>query len=99
MPTANSVRFGVFTLDTARGSLLGPAGPIDLRRKSFDVLRYLAERPDRIVTKEAVLEAIWSGVIVGDDSLSQCISDIRRALGPLAREIIKTVPRRGDNSV
>lgn len=95
MPTVNSFRFSVFTLDTARASLLGPAGPIDLRRKSFDVLRYLAERPDRIVTKDELLEAIWPGVIVGEDSLSQCISDIRKALGPLAREIIKTVPRRG----
>jgi adenylate cyclase len=95
MSTAISLRFGAFTLDTARASLQGPAGPIDLRRKSFDVLRYLAEHPGRIVTKEELLQVIWPNVIVGDDSLAQCISDIRRALGSDGKEIVRTISRRG----
>ncbi len=95
MPSAKMVRLGAFTLDTARASLHGPEGRIELRSKSYDVLRYLAERPERVIPKEEVLGAVWPDVTVGDDSLAQCISDIRRALGPSGREIIKTVPRRG----
>lgn len=95
MSSAGLVRLGAFTLDTARASLHGPEGRIELRSKSYEVLRCLAERPERVVPKEELLEAVWPDVTVGDDSLAQCISDIRRALGPSAREIVRTVPRRG----
>lgn len=95
MPTPKQVRLGNITLDTARASLTGPDGPIDLRRKSFDVLCYLVGHPDRIVSKQELLAEVWPSLVVGDDSLAQCISDIRRAFGPTARDVIKTVPRRG----
>ncbi len=68
---------------------------IDLRRQSIDVLAYLAERQSRIVTKEELVSDIWSDVAVTDDSLVQCIGDIRRALGPEGRDCIQTVRRRG----
>lgn len=48
-----------------------------------------------MVCKEELLGAVWADVIVGDDSLTQCVTEIRRALGPTSRDIIKTVPRRG----
>jgi adenylate cyclase len=89
------VRLGDFTFDEARGCLQGPTGPVILRRKSFEVLRYLVERPDRVVSKEEMLGAVWADVVVGDDSLAQCITEVRRALGRAGREVIKTVPRRG----
>jgi adenylate cyclase len=89
------VRLGDFTFDQARGCLQGPTGPVALRRKSFEVLRYLVERPDRVVSKEEMLGAVWADVIVGDDSLAQCITEVRRALGRAGREVIRTVPRRG----
>ncbi len=95
MPPTKQVRLGIFTLDIARASLHGPAGQIELRSKSYDVLRYLAERPERVIPKGELLEAVWPDVTVGDDSLAQCISDIRRALGPSSWEMVKTVPRRG----
>ena len=38
---------------------------------------------------------MWPNVIVGDDSLAQCVSDLRHALNDPERRIIKTVPRRG----
>jgi DNA-binding winged helix-turn-helix (wHTH) protein len=47
-----SFRFASFTLDLDRLCLDGPSGHADLRRKSFDVLRYLVEHAGRIVTKE-----------------------------------------------
>jgi adenylate cyclase len=66
-----------------------------LRRKSFEVLRYLVERPSRVISKEELLQSVWADVVVGEDSLAQCVTEIRRALGPTARDVLKTVPRRG----
>ncbi len=93
--TCKSLRFEAFTLDLERLCLDGPPGQIDLRRKSFDVLRYLVEHAERVVTKEELIKAVWPDVTVGDESLTQCISEVRRALGEESHRIIKTVPRRG----
>lgn len=93
--TAKCLRFDVFTLDLDRLCLGGPCGGVDLRPKSFDVLRYLVEHGGEVVSKEAVMEAVWPGVTVTDESLTQCISDIRRALRDGSQRIIKTVSKRG----
>ena len=95
MSTPKSARLESFTLDLDRQCLQGPTGLVDLRRKSFEVLRYLVEHAGRGVTKEEVLEAVWPDVTVGADSLTQCISEARRAIGDASHRIIKTVPRRG----
>ena len=70
-------------------------GHADLRRKSFDVLRYLIEHAGSVVTKEELIKGVWPNVTVSDESLTQCISEVRRALGEAGHRIIKTVPRRG----
>ena len=91
-------RLGIagWTLDLRREELRDDAGVrIDLRNRSFGVLRYLAVNAGRVVTKDELLEANWPGVTVTEDSLTQCISDIRRALGDAGRDLIRTVPRRG----
>ena len=89
------LRFESFTLDLERLTLNGPSGPANLRRKSFDVLRYLAERAGRVVTKEELIKAIWPDVTVGDEFLTKCISEVRQAIGDEGQSVIKTVPRRG----
>jgi TolB-like protein len=84
------------TLDLRREELRDAAGAlIELRNRSFGVLRYLATNAGRLVTKDELLEAIWPGVTVTEDSLVQCISEIRRVLGDAGRDIIRTMPRRG----
>jgi adenylate cyclase len=95
MMTHRSLRFESFILDLERLSLQGPSGRVDLRRKSFEVLRYLLEHAGRVVTKEELMKAVWPDVTVGDESLTQCIHDVRRALGAESQRIIKTIPRRG----
>lgn len=90
-----SYRFDCFTLDLERLCLHGPAGQIDLRRKSFDVLRCLIEHSGRVVTKDELIKAVWPDVTVGDDSLTQCVSEVRRAIGDRDQQVIKTIPRRG----
>ena len=89
------VQFGAFTLDVERQRLIGATGPLDLRPKCFDALRYLAEHAGRVVSKDELLDAVWPQVTVGEESLTQCISEIRRAIGDEGRQIIKTIPRRG----
>jgi TolB-like protein len=93
--TRRSLRFESFTLDLERLCLDGPSGRADLWPKSFEVLRYLVEHAGRVVTKEEVLKAVWPTVTVSDESLTQCIRDVRRALGDESQRIVKTVPRRG----
>src|SRR4051812_16550566 len=69
--------------------------PIVLRPQSFAVLRYLSENINRLVTKDELMEAVWPGTAVTDDSLVQCIHEIRRALCDEDHALLKTVPRRG----
>src|SRR5690242_19960096 len=87
--------FEGFTLDVARGSLRSADREIELRPKSFDVLRYLVESGGRLVSKDEVIKSVWPNVIVTDESLAQCVSEIRHAIGDDRQIVIKTVPRRG----
>ena len=88
-------QFAGYTLDLARSNLTTVDREIKLRSKSFEVLRYLVENADRLVSKEELVKAIWPNAIVTDESLARCISDVRHALGDEQQIIIKTVPRRG----
>src|SRR5262245_40706080 len=90
-----TVQFASFTLDLNRLSLFGPSGHADLRPKSFEVLRYLVEHAGRVVGKEEVIKAVWPDVTVTDESLTRCISEVRRAIDDGNQQIIKTVPKRG----
>jgi adenylate cyclase len=93
--TRKALRFESFTLDLERLTLRGPSGQADLRRKTFEVLRYLVEHAGRVVTKEELVKAVWPDVTVGDESLTKCVSEVRHAIGDEGQRIIKTVPRRG----
>jgi adenylate cyclase len=89
------LQFEGYTLDIARNSLRAADREVALRRKSFELLRYLVENSDRLVTKEELLKAIWPNVIVTDESLMHCVSEVRQALGDSKQTIIVTVPRCG----
>lgn len=69
--------------------------PAPLRNKSKEVLRFLVNNPNRTVTKDEIIDVIWSDVAVSDESLVQCIADIRRVIGKDAKRIVETVPREG----
>ncbi|HYZ85439.1 MAG TPA: winged helix-turn-helix domain-containing protein [Bryobacteraceae bacterium] len=84
-----------FTLDLVRGVLLRGIEEIDLRPKSFEVLTYLVEHRGQLVAKSALIDAVWPDTSVGDNSLSQCLLEIRRALSDDSQQFIRTVARRG----
>lgn len=92
----DQVQIADLTLDFRQEELRDATGArIDLRSRSFSVLRHLATSPHRLVSKEELLSANWPGLSVTEDSLTQCISEIRRALGESGRKMIRTVSRRG----
>jgi DNA-binding winged helix-turn-helix (wHTH) protein/rhodanese-related sulfurtransferase len=92
---ATRVRFDRYVLDDQRGCLLAGDEEITLRPKTFEFLRYLASNPGRLVSKDELLTAVWPNVVVTDDSLFQCVAELRRALQDQDQHLIKTVQRRG----
>lgn len=68
---------------------------VDLRPQSREVLRLLVASSGEVVTKDTFARAVWDGRQVSQDSLVQCIAEVRAALGDSAREVIQTVPRKG----
>jgi TolB-like protein/DNA-binding winged helix-turn-helix (wHTH) protein len=94
--TVDRLDIAGLTLDLRREELRDPSGKrIELRNRPFGVLRHLATNAGRVVTKDELLDVNWPGVTVTEDSLTQCISEIRRALGDVGRDLVRTVPRRG----
>ncbi len=68
---------------------------VRLRAQSLAVFLELAKAPDRVVSKDELINAVWPDVKVTDDSLTQCISDVRKALGDTDRVVLTTIPRQG----
>lgn len=97
VPTAEALQFGDFLLDLARRRLFLGQDPVPLQPKAFELLVYLAQRRDRVVTKEELFTAVWPDTFVQDANLPQTISVLRRALGesPQDGRFIATVPKRG----
>lgn len=88
-------RFGDLSLEVARGALRRLDGTeTTLRPKTAEVLRHLMQRADQVVSREELMQTVWSDVFVTDDNITQCVSEIRRALGDDAH-LLRTLPKRG----
>jgi DNA-binding winged helix-turn-helix (wHTH) protein/TolB-like protein len=87
--------FGPFVLDPQRAELMRDGAVVPVRPKAFDLLLALAARPGRVLAKDELLAAVWPGVVVGEDSLTQCVRELRTALGTDGAAFVHTVPRRG----
>ncbi|PTM92802.1 winged helix-turn-helix domain-containing tetratricopeptide repeat protein [Mycoplana dimorpha] len=82
-------------LDLARGTLVRSGTPVAIRPKTFLLLSHLARHRGTVLSKDALLDAVWPDVTVTEDSLTQCVRDARRVLGNEAQQLLRTVPRRG----
>src|SRR5690348_3506986 len=82
-------------MDPGRGCLRRNGQEEHLRQQTFQVLLYLLEQRQRLVTKDELIEKIWNGTAVTDNALVQCIGDIRKLLGddPRNPHLIKTIPK------
>ncbi|MGZ8197989.1 MAG: winged helix-turn-helix domain-containing protein, partial [Burkholderiales bacterium] len=95
--TGDVLRVGDWTVEPALNQLSCAGKTLKLEPKAMAVLRYLAERPGKVVSREALLAAVWSGVVVGDDSVTQAIIKLRKALGDTAESAayIQTIAKGG----
>src|SRR6266508_6947031 len=89
--------FADFRLDPANACLWRGTQAIALTPKAFDVLHYLVTHPDRLVTKDTLLDAVWPETAISDVVVRIAIGELRRALGDTtqAPRFIATVHRRG----
>jgi class 3 adenylate cyclase/DNA-binding winged helix-turn-helix (wHTH) protein len=92
---AGVLHYPGFEVDIDRGELRVAGRAVALRPKTFALLKYMAQHPGRLLTRDELVQAVWRDVIVTDDSLVQCISELRSALGGHRQQMIRTVPRRG----
>ena len=89
-------RFAGFEFDLRRSELRGPgAVVIALRPKSDLLLRHFLAQPGRLLSKDELVAVLWPQAMVTDDSLVQCVGELRDALGDDAKQLIRTVSRRG----
>src|SRR5579859_4082470 len=91
----STLRFGDFSLQPERAALWKGDREVKLRPKVYDALHYLIANRGRLVPKEELIQALWPEAFVTDDSLVQCMVELRRALDDRSQEILKTIPRRG----
>lgn len=90
------LRFGCCVLDEGLGSLAAPDGSQTvLRPKTLDLLLFLLRNPGRVVSRNEILDTVWPGLFVTDDSITQCVVEIRKAMGAGGAELLRTIPRRG----
>src|SRR5262252_8995945 len=89
--------FDRFRLDPDHACLWREAQAIALSPKAYAVLHYLVTHPDRLVTKDELLDAVWPETAVTDAVLRVAIGALRKVLGDTAQtpRFIATVPRRG----
>jgi DNA-binding winged helix-turn-helix (wHTH) protein/tetratricopeptide (TPR) repeat protein len=89
--------FGPFRLDATAEILFRGAEPLPVGRRAVGLLRLLVEQPGVPVSKDALVEAAWSGLAVEDSNLTVQIAVLRKALGaePGGDHWIETLPRRG----
>ena len=94
---AQLIHFGPYCLDRLNARLLRDGQDVPLTPKAMDLLTHLVTRPDRLVTKEELLSAVWPDVIVSDASVKVCVGELRKALAddPRSPQYIQTVHRRG----
>ena len=86
------IEFGPYRLQQRQRLLLGPAGIVELSDRSFDILALLLGKPNELIGKTEIFDAIWPGTVVGENTLQVHISALRKALDPA---MIVTVHGRG----
>ena len=96
-PDKQRVQVGDWTVEPALNQLSSAGRSVKLEPKAMSVLVYLADRPGQVVSREELLSAVWSGVVVGDDSLTQVVIKLRKALGEVPHKpaYIQTISKGG----
>lgn len=91
------LEFDSFRLEPAERRLTRDGAPVEISGRYLDALLLLARHPGELITKDRFMAEVWRGVPVTDEALTQCIRNLRKALGDQAGRprFIETVPRHG----
>jgi DNA-binding winged helix-turn-helix (wHTH) protein len=87
--------FGDFALDTGRRELTRGSEQIPVGPKVFDLLVYLIENRERVVSKDELLEVVWGGRVVSESTMASHINAVRKAVGDTERKFVRTLARKG----
>ena len=89
--------FGDHTLDDDRRELRRGSEPISVEPQVFDLLIYLVQNRERVVSKDDLIASVWGGRIVSDSTLTSRINAARRAVGDngFSQKLIRTIARKG----
>jgi len=90
-------RFSRFTFDSLTDRLQGPEGEDSLRPQTAQLLMLFLDHPQRLLTKQEIIDALWGGDVINEQALFQGINQLRKALGENAQspKFLKTIPRKG----
>jgi TolB-like protein/DNA-binding winged helix-turn-helix (wHTH) protein len=96
-PGNERLQIGDWAVEPALNQLSAAGTTVKVEPKAMAVLVHLADRPGQVVSRDALLAAVWPGVFVGDDSLTQVVIKLRKALGdvPEKSSYIQTIPKGG----
>ena len=95
--SGDRLQLGDWTVEPALNEISSAGKIVKIEPKAMSVLMVLADRAGQVVSREALLSAVWPGVVVGDDSLTQVVIKLRKALGdvPGKPAYIQTISKRG----
>jgi TolB-like protein len=98
-PWSADVRFAFkdCVLDLERRELTRGSEPVSVGPQVFDLLAYLVQNRERVVSKDSLLDVVWNGRIVSESTLTSHINAVRKAIGDSGEEqhLVRTVPRKG----
>jgi TolB-like protein len=92
-----TLSFGDYEIDIDRRELRRARAPVHVEPQVFDVLVYLVQNRDRVVSKDDLITAVWAGRIVSESTLTSRINAARKAIGDSGgdQKFIRTIPRKG----
>src|SRR5258708_36275510 len=93
--TGDKDAFGTFVLDRKREALTRKGEPVEIGHRSYVLLRTLFDASGETVGKQALMDAVWPGMIVEESNLTVQIAALRKALGRDGTNLLITVPRIG----
>lgn len=89
--------FEDYALGTERRELRRGQALVAIEPKVFDLLAFVIEHRQRVVSRDDLIAQVWDGRIVSESALARCISEARSAIGDdgESQRLIKTLPRKG----
>lgn len=90
-------RIAEWQVQPMRNRIVGPSGAVALEPRLIRILTYLAAHAEEVVSRDALMEAVWEDTVISESSLTSSISELRRLLGddPHAPRFIETIRKRG----